>query len=54
MSLQGYLNNEVLATVSVSSTTATTTFLQIYSPTMLMALDRDWETHYQLLVFIVL
>ena len=37
MSLQGYLNNEVLATVSVSSTTATTTFLQIYSPTMLMA-----------------
>ena len=37
MSLQGYLNNQVLATVSVSSTTATTTFLQIYSPTMLMA-----------------
>lgn len=37
MSLQGYLNNEVLATVSVSSTTATTTFLQIYNPTMLMA-----------------
>ena len=37
MSLQGYLNNEVLATVSVSSTAATTTFLQIYSPTMLMA-----------------
>ena len=37
MSLQGYLNNEVLATVSVSSTTATNTFLQIYSPTMLMA-----------------
>ena len=37
MSLQGYLNNEVLATVSVSSTTATTTFLEIYSPTMLMA-----------------
>ena len=37
MSLQGYLNNQVLATVSVSSTTATTTFLEIYSPTMLMA-----------------
>jgi hypothetical protein len=37
MSLQGYLNNQVLATVSVSSTTATTTFLQIYNPTMLMA-----------------
>ena len=37
MSLQGYLNNEVLATVSVSSTTATTTFLEIYNPTMLMA-----------------
>jgi hypothetical protein len=37
MSLQGYLNNQVLATVSVTSTTATTTFLQIYSPTMLMA-----------------
>ena len=37
MSLQGYLNNEVLATVSVSSTTATTTFLRIYNPTMLMA-----------------
>ena len=37
MSLQGYLNNEVLATVSVSSTTATTTFLKIYNPTMLMA-----------------
>ena len=37
MSLQQYLNNQVLATVSVTSTTATTTFLQIYSPTMLMA-----------------
>jgi len=37
MSLQGYLNNQVLATVSVSSTTATTTFLELYSPTMLMA-----------------
>ena len=37
MSLQGYLNNQVLATVSVSSTTATTTFLEIYNPTMLMA-----------------
>ena len=37
MSLQGYLSNEVLATVSVSSTTATNAFLQIYSPTMLMA-----------------
>ena len=46
MSLQQYLNNQVLATVSVTSTTATTTFLQIYSPTMLMATSGEtiWDT----------